>query len=94
MPRRGTSSAERHPAPGTRAAEELFERGFAADRVEVGVAPGERAKLVPHVASAPQVLDRVGRSAGTVLAAGDVVQQARVAGIRLEELASTPYSPS
>src|SRR5262249_8846030 len=71
-----------------RLADERLERRLAADRIEVGVARGERPEAVRAVDREPEVLDRVGLPARQAFAARDVVERPGVLGIRLDQLAS------
>src|SRR4051812_43175346 len=66
-----------------------LERGLLANRVEVGIVAGVRAEALRLVDCAPEVLDGVVGSAGEALAAGKVVEQPRVLGVRLDHLASS-----
>src|SRR5215204_408657 len=69
---------------GKLARDERLERGLPANRAEVGIAYGKRAETLRLVDREPQVLDRVGRSAGEALAASQVVEQPRILGMRLD----------
>src|SRR6266496_3030786 len=55
------------------AADKLLERGFVADRIEVGLRG--IAELLRHLDGVPEVIERVIRPAALTLAAGEVEEQ-------------------
>src|SRR5215831_15534996 len=57
------------------AADQLPERGFVADRIQVGVVLRGIAKLLRHLDRVPEVIERVTRPAALTLAAGEVEEQ-------------------
>src|SRR6266536_1536781 len=57
------------------AADKLLERGFVADRIEVGVVLCGIAELLRHLDGVPEVIERVTRPAALNLAAGEVEEQ-------------------
>src|SRR6266545_5536423 len=56
-------------------ADQLFEGGFVADRIQVGVGLRGMAKLLRHLDGVPEVIQRVAGTAGEALAAGEVEEQ-------------------
>src|SRR6266704_477990 len=56
-------------------ADQLLERGFVADGIQVGVVLCGIAKLRRHLDAVPEVIERVTRPARKTLAAGEVVEQ-------------------
>src|SRR6266571_1651486 len=56
-------------------ADQFLERGFVADRIQVGVVLCGIAKLRRHLDGVPEVIERVTRPARKTLAAGEVVEQ-------------------
>src|SRR6185312_3701818 len=69
-------------------ADELLERGLIPDRVEVRIVGRQRAKRLRSVDRDPKMLDRFFGLPREALAAGDVVEQAAVLGMLLEQRAS------
>lgn len=63
------------------------EGGLIANRIQVGVLRRHVATALRHVDRLPEMLDRVGCSTGEALTAGDVVEELRLVGGRLDELA-------
>src|SRR5215467_6873449 len=57
------------------AADQLTERGFVTDRIQVGVVLRGIAKLLRHLDGVPEVIERVTRPAALTLAAGEVEEQ-------------------
>src|SRR5215469_1852544 len=57
------------------AADQLLERGFVADRIQVGVVLCVVEKLLRHLDRVHEVIERVTSPAAATLAAGEVVEQ-------------------
>ena len=64
-----------------RLADEIAERGLAADRVEIGVLGRHRPELLVEVDRGSQMLDGIARPPGQALAAREVVQQCGMLGM-------------
>src|SRR5439155_6207282 len=75
-------------------AHQLLERGFVADRIEVGVAGSKRAEPLRPVDREPEMLDRVGRPPREALAARDIVERRAVLRMGCDQLASAVGSLS
>src|SRR3954451_3915187 len=70
-------------------ANQLLELRLLADRIEVRISGRERAEPLRPLDRAAKVLDRIGRPPGEALAARDVVEQAGVLGVLLDQFPAT-----